>query len=155
MKGRRTRRLVTQVVAVALSAAALLALQAGVASAHGDGLPRHSSGVIGCEGYTYLTPRTVSARFPVRFDGYNASYERVSWKPDLQWWNASSQVWVTINTQAPGYATWTNYLGMLDYPMVLPSWNAPWVGYYRIMNWYYWSSTGKVHSMPSGWCWAG
>jgi hypothetical protein len=154
MKGRRTRRLVTQVLAVALSAAALLTLQAGVASAHtGDGLPLHSSGVIGCESYTYLTPRTVSARFPVRFNGYSASYERVSWKPDLQWWNGSS--WVTTNTQAPGYATWANYLGMWDYPMVLPSWNASWPGYYRIMNWYYWSSTGRVHSMPSAACYAG
>jgi hypothetical protein len=96
MKGRRTRRLVTQVLAVALSVAALLSLQAGMASAHPGETPRHESGVVGCESYLYFTPRTVSARFPVRFDGYSASYERVSWTPDLQWWNASSRVWVTI-----------------------------------------------------------
>jgi hypothetical protein len=153
MKGRRTRRLMTQVLAVALSAAALLTVQARMASAHPGETPRHESGVVGCEGYLYFTARTVSARFPVRFDGYSASYERVSWRPYLQWWNGSS--WVTINTEAPWYSMWSNYLGMSDYPTQYQTWYPYQPGYYRIMNWYHWSSTGLMHSMASGSCWAG
>jgi hypothetical protein len=126
-----------------------------MASAHPGETPRHESGVVGCESYLYFTPRTVTARFPVRFDGYNASYERVSWRPYLQRWNGSS--WVTINTEAPWFSVWSNYLGMSGgYPTsYYATWYPTQPGYYRIMNWYHWSSTGLMHSMPSGSCPAG
>jgi hypothetical protein len=153
MKGRRTRRLVTQVLAVALSAAALLTLQGGAASAHGYGLPTHYSGAIGCENDVIVAPRTVSAAFPIRFYGYSASYERVSWKPDLQWWNGSS--WVTINTDMPWVTMWANNLGTYGYPGYPDSpktWYPYQPGYYRIINWYHWSSTGQMHYMYSGSC---
>jgi hypothetical protein len=109
-------------------------------------------------------PNQIYANYPLIFKPWNGGSEKVAYSVDLQVWNGAS--FVAYDTTKPYVWGIADYTGSIvsayrigaKYDSSDPSAGARFVfnalpsGYYRLMEYFYWFSTGQQQVVWSNWC---